>query len=83
MSPERLQGQPYSYPSDIWAIGLVLAEGALGRFPYSPQVWLFCRMGLDMFCSAGSKHACVLVMKVMYSRNSQVHIQPWSSLAVA
>jgi hypothetical protein len=35
MSPERLQGRPYKYPADVWAIGLVLLECALGRFPYS------------------------------------------------
>jgi len=34
MSPERLMGQEYKYPADIWAIGLVLLECALGRFPY-------------------------------------------------
>ena len=34
MSPERLEGKPYKYPSDIWAIGIVLLEAAQGRFPY-------------------------------------------------
>jgi serine/threonine protein kinase len=34
MSPERLMGNLYKYPSDIWAIGIVLLECALGRFPY-------------------------------------------------
>ena len=38
MSPERLRGVSYSYASDIWSLGLVLAEGALGRFPYSIKV---------------------------------------------
>ena len=27
-------GKAYKYPSDIWAIGLVLLECAIGRFPY-------------------------------------------------
>ncbi|KAK9799825.1 hypothetical protein WJX73_006001 [Symbiochloris irregularis] len=45
MSPERLKGGSYSYASDIWSVGLVLAEGALGRFPYAvktgqaPDFW--------------------------------------------
>lgn len=34
MSPERLQGKAYKYPSDIWALGLVLVECAIGKFPY-------------------------------------------------
>ena len=57
MSPERLQGQPYSYPSDIWAIGLVLAEGALGRFPYSPQAQAQYQIG-SMVRQLGPGRAC-------------------------
>lgn len=34
MSPERLLGQSYKYPADIYSIGLVFLECALGRFPY-------------------------------------------------
>jgi mitogen-activated protein kinase kinase 3 len=34
MAPERVQHRPYGYPSDIWALGLVLLEAALGRYPY-------------------------------------------------
>ena len=33
MSPERLDGQDYSYPCDIWAFGLSLLTVALGRLP--------------------------------------------------
>mmetsp|Transcript_16036 Transcript_16036/g.27648 ORF Transcript_16036/g.27648 Transcript_16036/m.27648 type:complete len:343 (-) Transcript_16036:636-1664(-) len=36
MAPERLRGEPYSYPSDIWSFGLSMAECLLGQFPY-PQ----------------------------------------------
>lgn len=35
MSPERIKGDAYSYDSDVWSLGLVLMEVALGRFPYS------------------------------------------------
>eukprot|EP00887_Chlorella_sp_A99_P007812 scaffold20.g7812.t1 len=34
MSPERLEGKPYSFPADIWALGLTLLECATGRYPY-------------------------------------------------
>jgi len=34
MSPERLQGKPYGTPSDVWSLGLVLLECALGTFPF-------------------------------------------------
>ena len=31
MSPERIDGQPYSFPADIWALGLTLLECAMGH----------------------------------------------------
>jgi len=34
MAPERLDGQSYSYKSDVWSFGLTLAEAALGCFPF-------------------------------------------------
>jgi serine/threonine protein kinase len=34
MAPERLTGEPYSYQSDIWGLGLTLHAVALGQYPY-------------------------------------------------
>lgn len=34
MSPERIKGNNYSYPSDIWSLGLVIYELATGKEPY-------------------------------------------------
>eukprot|EP00808_Paulinella_micropora_P026784 g6797.t1 len=34
MSPERIQGKSHSFDSDIWSLGLTLAECVLGYFPY-------------------------------------------------
>lgn len=34
MSPERMLTMPYGYSSDIWSLGLVLLECALGKYPY-------------------------------------------------
>ncbi|KEH32479.1 putative mitogen-activated protein kinase kinase STE-STE7 family [Medicago truncatula] len=38
MSPERINGSQrgYNYKSDIWSLGLILLECAMGRFPYTP-----------------------------------------------
>ena len=34
MSPERINGEAYSFPADIWALGLTLLECATGKYPY-------------------------------------------------
>lgn len=34
MSPERIQGEAYSYASDVWSFGLIALEGVCGCFPY-------------------------------------------------
>ena len=34
MSPQRMNGQHYSYPSDIWSFGLTVLYCIHGRFPY-------------------------------------------------
>ncbi|XBH87399.1 hypothetical protein VPH35_074861 [Triticum aestivum] len=43
MAPERISGSSYDYKSDIWSLGLVILECAIGRFPYTPpegEGWL-------------------------------------------
>lgn len=35
MSPERIKGQKHSFDSDIWSVGLSIAECALGKFPFA------------------------------------------------
>lgn len=37
MSPERIDGKDYSFPSDVWAFGLSMITIALGRFPLDTQ----------------------------------------------
>lgn len=34
MSPERITGSTYDYSSDIWSLGMVILECAIGCFPY-------------------------------------------------
>lgn len=34
MAPETLGGKPYSFPADVWALGICLVEFATGRYPY-------------------------------------------------
>jgi hypothetical protein len=35
MSPERIQEQPHTFNSDIWSLGLTLAELRMGRYPFT------------------------------------------------
>ncbi|WIA32642.1 hypothetical protein OEZ86_003444 [Tetradesmus obliquus] len=37
MSPERIQGHSYGFNTDVWSLGLLLLECAVGRYPYPPQ----------------------------------------------
>jgi serine/threonine protein kinase len=34
MSPERIMGNDYSFNSDVWALGVIVVECALGHYPY-------------------------------------------------
>jgi len=38
MSPERINNEQYSFPADIWSLGLALIECATGRYPYDASV---------------------------------------------
>nr|GAT53616.1 Ste7-like protein [Mycena chlorophos] len=38
MSPERIQGAPYTVKSDVWSLGISLIELALARFPFSESL---------------------------------------------
>jgi len=37
MSPERISGLSYAWKSDIWSLGITLAECAQGQYPYHAQ----------------------------------------------
>ena len=37
MSPERVKGESYGYPGDIWSLGLSIIVSALGKFPYEAK----------------------------------------------
>lgn len=43
MAPERIAGESsgYSYAADVWSLGLVVVECALGRFPYEGYTGYF------------------------------------------
>jgi serine/threonine protein kinase len=44
MSPELLSGQPYSYPSDIWSLGIMLYELMTFDVPFKGALMQFAQM---------------------------------------
>ena len=34
MSPERVKGEAYAFASDVWSVGLIALEAALGSYPF-------------------------------------------------
>lgn len=34
MSPERMEGEKYSFEGDIWSLGIVLVELVTGEYPF-------------------------------------------------
>ena len=34
MSPERMEGEKYSFAGDIWSLGIIVVEMVTGVFPY-------------------------------------------------
>ena len=34
MSPERVRGESYGFSSDVWSLGLIALEVAIGQYPY-------------------------------------------------
>jgi mitogen-activated protein kinase kinase 1 len=38
MAPERMTGEPYSFSSDVWALGLTIHTTAVGRYPYDTMI---------------------------------------------
>ena len=41
MAPERITGEQYSYPSDVWSLGMSLLTLALQQFPYTVSEGFF------------------------------------------
>ena len=41
MSPERMEGEMYSYEGDIWSLGIVLVELITGKFPFKTSKSFF------------------------------------------
>lgn len=39
MSPERIKGLEHTFNSDIWSIGVTVAQCALGYFPFELKGW--------------------------------------------
>lgn len=54
MAPERMLHSKYDYSADIWSLGIVLMELALGKYPYVAAVFLFCFLLFRARCTEGT-----------------------------
>jgi mitogen-activated protein kinase kinase 1 len=43
MSPERMEGENYSFAGDIWSVGIIVVEMMTGVYPY-PETKGFLEM---------------------------------------
>ena len=43
MSPERMEGENYSFTGDIWSLGIIIVEMMSGVYPY-PETKGFLEM---------------------------------------
>ena len=78
MSPERISGKEYSYPSDIWSLGLVLYELATGIYPYGNGNDLFMQItkiveGPEpcLPCEFFSQEFCDFINKILKKEPSE------------
>lgn len=55
MSPQRLSGDAYSFSADVWSLGIVLLEAALGRFPLTEALLAAASRGTAPSASRGSE----------------------------
>ena len=55
MAPEVLRGEPPDYPSDLWALGVVLYESAAGHLPFQGRTGFEISSAImrEMPCSLG------------------------------
>lgn len=63
MAPERIESEAYSYPSDIWSLGLSLLTIAHGEFPYSTSggYWSEFPRATPLFAGYSLTRVCVRV----------------------
>ncbi len=63
MSPERLQCNEYTYASDIWALGVSLAECIMGKYPFAkPQnffEYIHVTQNCNLFQQGNKELACI------------------------
>ena len=72
MSPERITGNKYNYPSDIWSLGLVIYELATGDEPYKNKndfITIMQKIVEDseprLNCNIFSKEFCDFIEKTL------------------
>lgn len=66
MSPERIRNDSYSYPADIWSLGLALFECGTGDFPYRANEGPVNLMLQVKFQHSLALISCLLILSYFY-----------------
>lgn len=72
MSPERISNEQYSFPADIWSLGLALIECATGQYPYDASVGplqLMIQVGVGVCRGMYAAVQCILAGTAMVSKS--------------
>jgi serine/threonine protein kinase len=72
MSPERINCKPYTYASDIWSLGIIMYEMAVGTLPFPA-----CKRIVDAIQYIGTSTDIVLPQDIPLSLELRNLVEYW------
>ncbi len=79
MAPERIQGHPYSFTSDVWSLGVTVMELATGHFPFGMGAEQLSRSNESLGNSLASIAVVELLESIISDPVPRLDIQEFST----